>query len=387
MRKWIAGVFALGIGFGQLFTTPVVAASSLDDIRQQQEQTKEEIDSLESQVNYALEDISEVTESLNQLNVEIEEKEETIKETEEEVNGQEEIVEARMEQARTRLQTLQTNEVNRNIVLTLLEAESISDLFNRTLVIMRLTDAGNKQIEIAQEEYDKLVELKEELLTARLDLESKVAVAKEQRVALDEKISSLRTLIQENESKLTVLKEREEIEVSRIEAERKEAERAAREQAEREAQQARAQQEEEQTISTLSSSNNSSVSQSSSSNVNNASSESSKSTVEASEPDSSASQNQSGRTLTVESTGYSNQQANLSNFTATGIDLRKNPRVIAVDPSVIPLGSMVEVEGLGVFIAGDTGGAIRGNKIDIHFASIQQANSWGRRSVNIRILD
>lgn len=91
--------------------------------------------------------------------------------------------------------------------------------------------------------------------------------------------------------------------------------------------------------------------------------------------------------MTVQVTGYSTAQAGLSTHTATGIDLRQNPRVIAVDPSVIPLGSRVEVEGMGVYIAGDTGGAIQGNIIDIHFQSVSEAISWGRRSVNITILD
>ena len=48
----------------------------------------------------------------------------------------------------------------------------------------------------------------------------------------------------------------------------------------------------------------------------------------------------------------------------TGINLRANPnlKVIAVDPSVIPLGSKVWVEGYGYAVAGDTGGAIKGNE-------------------------
>ncbi|GAA3326735.1 hypothetical protein GCM10020331_063860 [Ectobacillus funiculus] len=54
-------------------------------------------------------------------------------------------------------------------------------------------------------------------------------------------------------------------------------------------------------------------------------------------------------------------------MTATGIDLRKDPnmKLIAVDPKVIPLGSKVWVEGYGEAIAGDTGGAIKGNRIDV----------------------
>src|SRR5699024_5832372 len=68
---------------------------------------------------------------------------------------------------------------------------------------------------------------------------------------------------------------------------------------------------------------------------------------------------------------YTAKCTGCSGITATGIDLNKNPnaKVVAVDPSVIPLGSRVWVSGYGEAIAGDTGGAIKGNRIDLHFPS------------------
>ncbi|MGX7419526.1 3D domain-containing protein [Carnobacterium gallinarum] len=94
-----------------------------------------------------------------------------------------------------------------------------------------------------------------------------------------------------------------------------------------------------------------------------------------------------GRTVTVTSTAYSFSEAGLTPYTATGIDLRQTPNVIAVDPSVIPLGSRVMVEGYGEAIAGDTGGAIVGNKIDVHFSTVAACYQWGVRTVNVTILD
>lgn len=88
-----------------------------------------------------------------------------------------------------------------------------------------------------------------------------------------------------------------------------------------------------------------------------------------------------GRTLNVEATAYA-----LNGITATGIDLSKNPICIAVDPSVIPLNSLVEVPGYGIAIAGDTGGAIVGNIIDVHFPSNDQAIAWGRKNIQITVL-
>lgn len=96
---------------------------------------------------------------------------------------------------------------------------------------------------------------------------------------------------------------------------------------------------------------------------------------------------QAGRWISVEATAYSRNQASLSNFTYMGIDLRENSRVIAVDPNVIPLGSKVFIPGYGEFVAGDTGGAINGTRIDIHMEDLDAAWSFGRRQMDIQILD
>lgn len=68
--------------------------------------------------------------------------------------------------------------------------------------------------------------------------------------------------------------------------------------------------------------------------------------------------------------------------TATGSVPVYNPSgisTIAVDPRVIPLGSLVYVDGYGKAIAADTGGAIQGNIVDIYVNSYDHATSWGRR--------
>jgi 3D (Asp-Asp-Asp) domain-containing protein len=92
--------------------------------------------------------------------------------------------------------------------------------------------------------------------------------------------------------------------------------------------------------------------------------------------------------LTVEATAYTASCEGCSGVTATGINLKDNPdkKVISVDPNVIPLGSKVHVEGYGYATAADTGGAIKGNKIDVFIPSKEQANDWGRRSVNVKVL-
>ena len=99
-----------------------------------------------------------------------------------------------------------------------------------------------------------------------------------------------------------------------------------------------------------------------------------------------ASSSQGGYYLTVEATAYSYNEAGLSNYTADGTNLVSEPNVIAVDPSVIPLGSYVEIPGYGVFRAADTGGAIYGNRIDVHLVNLNDVYNFGRRTITIRVL-
>ncbi len=96
-----------------------------------------------------------------------------------------------------------------------------------------------------------------------------------------------------------------------------------------------------------------------------------------------------GKEFYVSSTAYTASCSGCSGYTATGINLRANPnmKVIAVDPSIIPLGTKVYVEGYGYAIAADKGSAIQGHKIDVFFASKSDAYRWGRKKVKIKILN
>lgn len=70
--------------------------------------------------------------------------------------------------------------------------------------------------------------------------------------------------------------------------------------------------------------------------------------------------------------------------TATGL----SPAVgmVAVDPGVIPMGSRLYIEGYGYARAADTGGAVKGNTIDLFMEEYSQCINWGRRSVKVYIL-
>ena len=86
-------------------------------------------------------------------------------------------------------------------------------------------------------------------------------------------------------------------------------------------------------------------------------------------------------------TGYSanDPEQGTNNITATGKEIKKG--MIAVDADIIPLGTKVEIKDMGVFTAEDTGGKIRGNRVDIYFETKSQAEKFGRRVIWIRLLD
>ncbi len=77
------------------------------------------------------------------------------------------------------------------------------------------------------------------------------------------------------------------------------------------------------------------------------------------------------------------EEGTADGITAMGTLAR--PGIVAVDPSVIPLGSKIIIENMGTFVAEDTGGAIKGNRLDIFFANKEEALNFGVQSVNIWI--
>jgi 3D (Asp-Asp-Asp) domain-containing protein len=85
-----------------------------------------------------------------------------------------------------------------------------------------------------------------------------------------------------------------------------------------------------------------------------------------------------GGSITVTATGYS-----LRGTTATGVSVGYG--IVAVDPSVIPLGTHMTVPGYGEGVAADTGGAVTGARIDLWFPTRSEALAWGTRTVTITL--
>jgi len=94
-----------------------------------------------------------------------------------------------------------------------------------------------------------------------------------------------------------------------------------------------------------------------------------------------ASREASQKTMVMEATAYTYT----GNKTATGTWPKIG--VAAVDPKVIPLGTMLYVEGYGYARAEDTGGLIKGDRIDLFFETEQECIEWGRKNVKVRIVE
>lgn len=88
--------------------------------------------------------------------------------------------------------------------------------------------------------------------------------------------------------------------------------------------------------------------------------------------------------LDMIATAYTAACGGCSGYTATGY--RAGRGIVAVDPHVIPLGTKLFIPGYGFAIAGDTGGAIVGNRIDLGFNSYSDAIQFGRRPIKVYTL-
>ena len=99
------------------------------------------------------------------------------------------------------------------------------------------------------------------------------------------------------------------------------------------------------------------------------------------------------RVLHVVATGYeagprsTGKQPGHRWYGVTSIGWQAKPGIVAVDPNVIPYGTRLYVPGYGFGVAGDTGGAIVGHRIDLFYDTEQEALRWGRRNLPVYILE
>lgn len=89
--------------------------------------------------------------------------------------------------------------------------------------------------------------------------------------------------------------------------------------------------------------------------------------------------------LQVIATGYTPVDPGCTGITYTGTKAARG--TIAVDPSVIPFGTKLYIPGYGYGVAADTGGAIKGNKIDLCYDTRTEALNWGIKNITVYVVE
>lgn len=361
-------------------TSPVnLFADELDDITTEQKAAEEQGSALSAEINDALTAVGDKYQEIDELNEKITDNKQRIAEAQADIATSKEKITKRKAVVAERLRAMQVESANQNSFAMLFEAKSFSDFVSRAFVLSQLQGAENSKIEALVTEQANLDKLMDELEGAQKDLESNEADLKTQASDLSSQVTALQSKFTANQSLLQTLATKKTETKARIEKEAAAAKVAAEKKAEQEAA-AKADAEAAKKAAASTSTSSSSSSSSSSSTGSSSASEQPAETPEPSTPVT------GGKVMYMESTAYSYNEPGASPYAANGLDLRVNTQVIAVDPSVIPLGSIVYVEGYGQAIAADTGGAIKGNIIDVHMVSVDACNVWGRRQVKVTIL-
>ena len=381
------------------FGLPVAAAAeSLDSLQEKEAQAKQSGELISKEINSALDDVNAKYAEIERLKTQISKAEDTLKTSKEEIEKTEKNISRRKEAVGDRMKDIQLNGDQRTWQ-ALLDAENLSDFFNRAYAMTVLQNFEREKIESLTSEKEKLAALQEKVENTQTTLKQNEEKLQVEASSMNNKVSELKEKMANNEELLAQIstdkqKEQQRLvsekaaaeaqkkraaETAKAEAAKKQA--AADKQAQADAA-AKLEAEAAEESSSQASSSSTSTESSSTESSSSASSSESSSTPESSTGESSTG---SGRVLQMESTAYSWREAGASNLSATGIELSKESNVVAVDPSVIPLGSLVKVSGYGFAIAGDTGGAIQGNIVDVHFDSVEQCTAWGRRQVTVEI--
>lgn len=362
-----------------LAATPIQAAT-MDQLSEQEQKQQQVISDLEVTIANKLSYINEKKAEVENLQAEVAQTEADKQQTTEEITLQKELIAARKEQLEARLIALQVSPSTTNRIMMLFDSENFTDFVGRFVALAQIQSADKDRIVLAIEEEEKLKQLEETLAEQVESIKEKTILVEAQAIDLDRELQNLRTLMANNQENLTHILTKKEVEQTRLEevalAEKATADKAAAEKASAQKVEAEKVAVAESTTEVVTPSQSTEPTQPSTPIVE-----------KQEEPAVQTPAPTNGRTMSVSATAYSRHEAGLSNFTATGIDLRQNSMVIAVDPSVIPLGSLLDVPGYGIAIAGDTGGAIIGHKIDLHMEDVGRMNAFGRQQITITILN
>ena len=332
---------------------------SVADIQAKQESVKKQLDQNSNELSGKMDEINQVYQKLSDLEGKKKETEQRITQTQTKLQQAQQEKKNRVRDAKERLCELQKRQGTNTSLSILEKSTSLTQWLRSMIALQRLQSVYNDSLAAVKQSIVDISQAKEQLQGYQSNLASQERQVNDQKAVLDSQMSDLKKKIADGQSEMKQLADREQQAKAMEEAQKKAMEEAQRKAAEEEEQKQKQQQ----------------VQQTSTKTVDN------------SEAATSADNVSGSKTLTMSATAYSTEANGMGTYSATGINLKQHPSCVAVDPSVIPLGSIIWVSGYGVSVAGDTGTAIKGNVIDLHFSTVAQSMAWGRRTVTVKILN
>ena len=397
-KRILSALIAMAISIS---ATHVVFADTVNDKKSTIQENKvkysqldNEVISLNSQVSKLNNEIEDLNAKLEDNKAKMKDTEENLKETESKVSTLKTEIDEKQSVLGKRMRAMYKSKDSMNPVVFLLKSEDLSDLITRIDALARVTALDKNLIQSLDEQKDSLNSDIKKLERDKAELKELKASTEESLKTLDskkiEEQKKIDELNKQKEAVLEVIKENEmslishSVSVINSSSSINELESAVstlnqlipqlnidsvKEAANNSVQAAK------NKIESLKAEEAKKAEEAAKNNAANSSNTTS-SNNSSSQP---SSDGKYKKTLSMEATAYSG-----GTLTAMGLKPVRDPggiSTIAVDPSVIPLGSKVYIPGYGYAIASDTGGVIKGNIIDLYMNSHDECISWGRRQV------
>ena len=402
-KRILSALIAMAISIS---ATHVVFADTVNDKKSTIQENKvkysqldNEVISLNSQVSKLNNEIEDLNAKLEDNKAKMKDTEENLKETESKVSTLKTEIDEKQSVLGKRMRAMYKSKDSMNPVVFLLKSEDLSDLITRIDALARVTALDKNLIQSLDEQKDSLNSDIKKLERDKAELKELKASTEESLKTLDskkiEEQKKIDELNKQKEAVLEVIKENEmslishSVSVINSSSSISEIEGAVstlnqlipqlnidsvKETANNSVQAAK------NKIESLKAEEAKKAEEAAKNNAANSSNTTS-SNNSSSQP---SSDGKYKKTLSMEATAYSG-----GTLTAMGLKPVRDPggiSTIAVDPSVIPLGSKVYIPGYGYAIASDTGGVIKGNIIDLYMNSHDECISWGRRQVTLHIV-
>ena len=379
-KKLISCILASAILLSSLDTINVYANTPQDTIKQnlsKYTQLNSEILGLNSKIDELNIEIEKINSKLVENNEAITSIENQITSTESKLEQTKEDIEKAQLALDNRIRNMYKTNITSNIIASVINSTSISDLFSRLQAIYKIISTDKKILTTINEKKDSLDKDIETLNTKNNELkilkstiESDLNTINEKKSEQEQYVEKLNT---EKDSAFAIIEENEKTLISNSLS-------IAKSSTSSISQLQNAINTLDSLIPQLNSENVISLAKDGINAAKDRISELNAPVI----PSGSTNIGTAIKTFTMESTAYYGHT-----ITAMGSKPVRNPNgisTVAVDPNVIPLGSKVYVSGYGVAIAADTGGAIKGNIIDVFLNSYEECMNWGRREVTVQLL-